>query len=141
MYQTMEELLGTKKKSSDPKDIHVYIWNGRKIHFRGPVEFNDGDKIEMRIDKDNNKILFMNNGTDNYCRKFAAENKTGSGSISFKKALELVDIKGTISYGVKKIEDDAIKNALGLKEDQIAYEVDLNTPIPIKSKTPKEATI
>ena len=141
MYQTMEELLGAKTKNSEPKEIHVYIWNGRKIHFRGPIEFNDGDKIETRIDKDANKILFLNGGTDKYCKKFTAENKIGSGSISFKRALDIVDIKGTVAYGVKKLDEDDLLVLLSKTDEVIAYEVDLSNPIPIKSKTPKTITV
>jgi len=138
MYQKMEEILGIKQETIKTKDVHVYIWNGQKIHFRGPTGFTEEERIEVRIDKDDKKMLFINDGNNvKYSKKFTLENKLGSGNISFKKALTLLNFNGSCSFKAEKLSEEDLID-LGILPNIIAYEIDLKKPLPQKLKTPKK---
>lgn len=135
MYQKLESLI-SKKSEKEPKEKkgHVYVWKSSKVHFRGPCDFKVDDKIEILLDKDDRKILFVkiDGEGSKYTKKFAIITKSGkSGGFSMKKAFEILNFTGTAVFESRKVtgeELEALSEILPNVSD-VGYEINLNNPI------------
>ncbi len=135
MYQKLENLISKKtEKKPKEKKSYIYVWKAAKVHFRGPCEFKVDDKIEILLDKDARKILFVkiNGEGSKYTKKFAIISKTGNiGGFSMKKAFEILNFNETAVFESRKVTDEELKALSEILPDigDVGYEIDLNNPI------------